>query len=89
MNCQKALEMIHPYIDRELDETQVAEVEQHLEQCRECKLSGREQFTLHSALHDALFYYRAPPDFKRHICLLWKKEVEADARPNRSHTHLL
>ena len=81
MNCQKALEMIHPYIDRELDETQASEVEQHLEQCQECKLSSREQFALHSALRDASFYYRAPEDFKRRIHTATSSEVISLRQP--------
>ena len=74
LTCQKAL-MIHPYIDRELDETQIAEVEQHLEQCPACKHNFREQFALHSALRDASFYYRAPADFKRRIHTASSSEV--------------
>lgn len=74
MTCQKAL-MIDPYIDRELDETQIAELEQHLEQCQECRLTCREQFALHSALRDASFYYRAPADLKRRIHTASSSEI--------------
>ena len=77
MHCQKALEMIHSYIDRELDETHTAAVEQHLEQCRECTVSCQEQIGLRSALQDDSFYYRAPAEFKDRLRSTMQKEVEA------------
>jgi mycothiol system anti-sigma-R factor len=86
LNCQEALEMIHPYIDRELDETRTADVEQHLEQCQECNLHAHEQITLHSALRDASFYYRAPAEFKSRIAsslqleTVWARRLRARAR---------
>lgn len=79
MNCQTALEMIHPYIDRELDELQTAEVELHLQHCQECSISCREQIALRSALQDGSFFYRAPAEFKRHIASSLQKEVKAEA----------
>lgn len=86
MNCQEALEMIHPYIDRELDETRTADVEQHLEQCQECSLRAHEQITLRSALQDPSFYYRAPAGFKNRVAssvqleTVWAKRLRARAR---------
>jgi len=67
LSCQKILEIVHPYIDRELDEVQAAEVERHLEQCDDCDLIYRGQVALRSALQHASFYYRAPADLKRRI----------------------
>ena len=78
MHCQKALEMIHSYIDRELDEPHTAEVEQHLEQCPECNVNYQEQIDLRSALQDDSFYYRAPAEFKDRLRSTVQKEVEAD-----------
>ena len=67
MSCQKILEIVHPYIDRELDPVQSAEVELHLEQCDDCDLIYRGQIALRSSLQDPSFYYRAPADLKTRI----------------------
>ena len=79
MNCQRALEMIHPYVDRELDAIQSAEVEQHLEQFEDCNLSYRDQIALHSALQDDWFRYRAPAELKRSIRSLLQEEASQQA----------
>ena len=67
MSCQKIREIVHPYIDRELDLVQVAEVECHLEQCEDCDLIYRGQVALRSSLQDTSFYYRVPADLKRRL----------------------
>lgn len=36
MTCEEVLEQLLAYLDRELDDTTWAEVEQHLERCRGC-----------------------------------------------------
>ena len=78
MNCQKALELIDPYVDRELDPTQAADVERHLDQCEECKLNYRRQVALCSTLHDGSFYYRAPANLKTQIASSIQEETEAN-----------
>ena len=65
--CQQALELIHPYLDRQQDQIQARELEQHLEACEDCDLEYRRQLGLHSALRDASFHYRAPEDFKNRL----------------------
>ena len=86
LNCQEALGMIYLYIDHELDETHRADLEQHLEECQECNFHAHEQITLHSALRDASFYYRAPAGFKSRIAsslqfeTVWAKRLRARAR---------
>ena len=67
MNCQRTLELLHPYIDRELEQVLASEVQQHLEECKECDVSYRSQIALRSSLHDDSFYHRAPADLKSRI----------------------
>jgi anti-sigma factor RsiW len=67
LSCQKILETVHPYIDRELDPVQAAVVERHLEQCDDCDLIYRGQVALRSSLQDPSLYYRAPADLKTRI----------------------
>ena len=67
MSCQKARELIHPYIDGELDLTQAAEIQQHIHECEDCKLGYYNQLTLRSTFKDNSLYYRAPQDLKKRI----------------------
>ena len=67
VSCQKISEIVHPYIDCELDPFQTAEVERHLEQCDNCDLIYRGQVALRSALQHRSLYYRAPADLKQRI----------------------
>ena len=77
LNCQRVLELIHAYVDRELDPIQAADVERHLDQCEECNLNYRGQIALRSTLQDDSFYYRAPANLKTRITSSIKKETEA------------
>ena len=77
VNCQTVLELIHPYVDRELDAGRTSELERHLEQCEECNLIYRSQIALHSCLQDESFYYHAPADLKNRIASSLQKEAEA------------
>ena len=83
MNCQRVLELIHPYVDRELDLAQAAEIERHLEQCEDCNRSYSGQIGLRSSLQDDSFYYRAPADLKSRI----KSSLQKEAEPSQdAHT---
>jgi Predicted transmembrane transcriptional regulator (anti-sigma factor) len=83
LNCQKVLELIHSYVDRELDAVQTSEVERHLEQCEACDLIYRTQIALRSALHDPSLYHRAPPALKGRIRSSLQKEAKGS---QSSHT---
>ncbi|MBI3522476.1 MAG: mycothiol system anti-sigma-R factor [Chloroflexi bacterium] len=37
MDCDKCLERLYPYLDRELDERELAEVKRHLDDCPPCE----------------------------------------------------
>jgi anti-sigma factor RsiW len=78
LSCQRAQELIHPYVDGELDGLQTVEVERHIEQCEDCKLDYRSQITLRSSLKDNSLYHRAPTNLKKRIRTSLQKEVGAD-----------
>jgi anti-sigma factor (TIGR02949 family) len=44
--CEKCEEMMQPYLDRELDETQVREAEAHLDGCEYCRRRYRFEVSL-------------------------------------------
>ena len=79
MICHKSLEMIHLYVDGELDRADAAEVQQHIDRCEDCKLRYRNQIALRSSLQDSSLYYPAPGELKRRIRSSLQQEVEAEA----------
>jgi len=81
LSCQRAQELIHGYIDDELDGLQTAEVERHLDQCEDCKVDYRSQMTLRSSLQHTSLYYRASTDLKKSIRASLEKEVKAEVTP--------
>ena len=67
MSCERARELIHPYIDGELDLTQAADIQRHIDECDDCKLGYHNQLTLRSTFKADSLYYRAPLDLKKRI----------------------
>ena len=78
LNCQRAPELIHPYIDEELDSLQTSELRQHVDQCKDCDLFYRNQLALRFVLKQNSLYYRAPHDFLRRVRSALREEVNAD-----------
>lgn len=70
MNCEETQELVHAYIDRELDLVRSLEVERHVDQCRSCSESCARLRALRSSLSSA---YRLPP---RHL----EKRIVSDLR---------
>ena len=79
LSCQRAPELIHPYIDEELDPLQATEFRQHLDQCKDCDLFYRNQLALRFALKQNNLYYRAPHNLLRHVRSALRGEVNAEA----------
>lgn len=66
-SCQRARELIHYYIDGELDLTETAEIQQHINECEDCKLGYDNQLALRSTFKDNSLHYRAPQELKQRI----------------------
>ena len=81
MSCQKAQELIHGYVDGELDLVRSLEVEQHMHECEICAGTYHGQTMLRSALkHDSL-YYPAPEKLKKRIQSSLRKEAKSEESP--------
>lgn len=78
LSCQRAPELIHPYIDEELDRLQASEFRQHLDQCKDCNLFYRNQLALRFALRQNSLYYHAPHDLLRQVRSALRKEVDPE-----------
>jgi anti-sigma factor RsiW len=60
-------ELLHAYVDGELDLAGSREVEQHLHSCEECRRSEEQIRTLHLALTNEEPAYRAPAHLRRNV----------------------
>lgn len=67
MNCRECQELIHPYVDSELDLTQTLRIESHLRDCASCAAVHENLMALRSSLRDGSLYYRAPSALERSI----------------------
>ena len=78
MSCQRAQELIHGYVDGELELARSLEVEQHIHECDVCARTYRNQTALRSSLkHDSL-YYSAPEKLKKRIQSSLRKESRSE-----------
>ena len=78
MSCQRAPELIHPYIDEELEEHQESEFRQHLDHCNDCDLFYRNQLALRFVLKQNSLYYRASDEFLQRVRLALRAEVNTE-----------
>jgi len=67
MMCKSALPLIEPYIDGELDASQAAELQRHLDECPACAQSHRRLGALSTDLRALAPRYTAPADLRSRI----------------------
>ena len=67
MNCQETQELLHGYMDGELDLRSNLDVEQHVQACPACARALQAQQALRSALGDSALYYKAPPHLRARV----------------------
>ena len=82
MSCQRAQELIHGYVDGELDLVRSLEVEQHIHECEICSRAYRSQTTLRSSLKNDSLYYTAPDKLKQRIQSSLRKEAKSEMLPH-------
>jgi anti-sigma factor RsiW len=67
MNCQACQELLHAYIDNELDLVRHLEMETHLAECATCGRACEQQQTLRSALGSPALRFEAPPGLRQRV----------------------
>ena len=60
MDCDRASELLHGYLDNELDATHVEEIETHLGACLSCREEHAQELKLRSLLQSRATRYAAP-----------------------------
>jgi len=85
LSCQRAQELIHGYVDGELDLVRSLEVESHIHECEICAQAYRSQTTLRSSLKSDSLYYPAPEKLKKRIHSSLRKEAKSELGQRRFH----
>jgi anti-sigma factor RsiW len=67
VNCTEAQDLVHVYLDQELDLLRAVDVDKHLQSCASCR-----------ALYD---YHRAPPELRERLRFALRKQANETARP--------
>ena len=85
MNCHAIPDLLHAYVDSELDVAHTLEVEQHMQGCSECARVCAEIRTLRAALGSGLLRYPPPDALRTRIrAALPSHPREGRPRPLRS-----
>jgi len=80
MTHEQIPELIHPYVDGELDVVNAREIEQHLTGCSDCRrLEQRVQF-LRTALRKNAPAYGAPESLRKNV----RRALKREAKPERA-----
>ncbi len=67
MSCQEMQNLMHGYIDGELDLLNNLQVEEHLKDCPACAQEHENHKTLRSALSNSSLYFNAPVSLKKRV----------------------
>ncbi len=80
MNCRDALDLVHGYIDGELDLVQCLEIEQHLGTCPACKVQYDQVRELGSGVRAHALYHAAPTALHARVAAALPPEPGSGAR---------
>jgi mycothiol system anti-sigma-R factor len=75
MNCKDSSELIHAYLDDELDLATARQLHVHLQECESCRKASETAQAVKTAVANPALYYKAPADLR--------KRLVASARENR------
>lgn len=70
-------ELLHAYVDGELDLANSRETERHLQSCAECRGTEKAIRELHSALTGEAITYRAPTHLRRNVRTALRREAKS------------
>jgi anti-sigma factor RsiW len=74
MNCDDMQDLIHAYMDGELDLVRNLEIEKHIRDCQGCLREYKNYKALRSAMSSDSLYFKPPLDLKRRIQSAVRKE---------------
>jgi anti-sigma factor RsiW len=77
MACDNARELLHGYLDGELDLATNLDLQRHLQECAACAKAYQAQQGLRAAIHQSDLPYKAPSDLGRRIRAATRKAEAA------------
>jgi anti-sigma factor (TIGR02949 family) len=80
LTCEEVIERLFDYLDRELDEREVADIERHLARCRDCFTRSEFEKRLRTRV-EATAKVEAPPRLHRRIGRLLERFDNDDPLP--------
>ena len=83
MICQETRNLIHPYLDGELDLVRSLEIEAHLNDCQTCAQAYNELRSLHSAVSDTALRFEPPAALRNRVRAALRDESEVTNRSSR------
>jgi anti-sigma factor RsiW len=81
LNCQQTRELIHGYVDGELDLVKSLEIEEHLKSCEACAQTYKQIRDLRSALTNNALRFEPSTKFERHLRSALRKQDDSTATP--------
>ena len=82
MNCAEAKDLVHLYLDQELDLVRVVDVDKHLQSCTACRALYDEQRALRAAVRRDVTYHRAPGELRERLRFSLRGQAD---EPVRTH----
>jgi len=80
MNCNETKEIIHGYLDGEVDPVRSMAIEQHLKDCAACAAAHREQQSLRTAITRGSLYFKAPKGLEKRVRSAVRQASKAEGR---------
>lgn len=81
MNCAEARNLVHLYLDQELDLVRVVDVDKHLQSCAACRALYDGQRALGSTVRRDVTYHRAPAELRERLHFTLRGQADEPARP--------
>lgn len=81
MNCAEARDLVHPYLDQELDLVRVVDIDKHLQSCAACRALYDQQRALHSTVRRDASYYHAPEEMRERLRFTLRGQAAEPTRP--------
>ena len=79
MNCEQAKELVHPYVDRELDLVKSLEFERHLTDCETCSKNYASLQAVRSVVGSV--YQKPSAQLQKRVMSAIRKDVKSEAQP--------
>src|SRR5690349_1676942 len=73
MSCKETQELIHAYVDGELDVLKNVQLERHLEECETCRSEHEQQLNLRVLVHHGATYFTAPDLLRQKVAKQLRK----------------